>query len=359
MDPMRPAYRVLLHRDALTRAETYLRELRTGAAMGARLRQVLGTVRLESLSVEEFLESLVATKPPQIFAESAVCGDGSDWNQTELRILGDVVVAVPGVAFDNGLHRKPDVHPTPVPATLLYVPGALLANGRGQPAVDAAEVTRNGEIHPAGYVELYERRLMPALAYAHETSGARGRRALVTIPGLGCGQFAGRFRGRLGAILDVTLQDLLRRHARELGHVEAVYFDPYDECSNHRATFQSVKYLVRPLTQGNLAKPQLCAPSVYAENGDDFSNCDLYSVVAWDHVSWPGNDFYVGARATDDGVKAAATDSMMVLTGVNGTYDPRSYQYRPPPPFKTWAEVVTDRNLRIVVAGNLVTFPPS
>ncbi len=141
-------------------------------------------------------------------------------------------------------------------------------------------------------------------------------------------------------MLDETLQSLLRRHARELGSIAAIYFDPYSECTNYRAKFHSVEYLVRPLTQGNMHKPQLCPPSAYAETGDDFADCDLYSVVAWDHVSWPGNDFYEGARATDDGVKAAATDSMMALTGVTGTYDPRSYEYRPPPPFKTWAGVV-------------------
>ena len=40
---------------------------------------------------------------------------------------------------------------------------------------------------------------------------------------------------------------------------------------------------------------------------------DLFSVVAWDHVSWPGNDFYAGQRKTDDGVKAAATTAMQIV----------------------------------------------
>ena len=56
--------------------------------------------------------------------------------------------------------------------------------------------------------------------------------------------------------------------------------------------------------------------------GDDFSGCILFSIVAWDHVSWPGNDYFGGSRSTDDGVKAAATDSMAVLTGIEGHYDP-------------------------------------
>ena len=95
----------------------------------------------------------------------------------------------------------------------------------------------------------------------------------------------------------------------------------------------------------------MCHSVTYAEDGDDCSDCTLYSIVAWDHVSWPGNDFFVGDRATDDGVKAAATSSMSVLTGVEGKYDPERGQYQPPQPYSSWAAVVEDemsrRNLRL------------
>ena len=84
-----------------------------------------------------------------------------------------------------------------------------------------------------------------------------------------------------------------------------------------------------------------------AEEGDDFSACLLTSIVAWDHVSWPGNDFYGGSRCTDDGVKAAATDSMAALTGVEGRYDPGCGAYVPPPPFHTWEELVIGKGLRL------------
>ena len=67
---------------------------------------------------------------------------------------------------------------------------------------------------------------------------------------------------------------------------------------------------VRPLVKNANPHPQLCRPTVYQERNDDFSNRDLYSIVAWDPVSWPGNDFYRDMRSTDDGVKVAATNSM-------------------------------------------------
>ena len=89
----------------------------------------------------------------------------------------------------------------------------------------------------------------------------------------------------------------------------------------------------------------------YSEHTDNFSDCALYSIVAWDPVSWPGNDFFMGFRATDDGVKSAATNSMSVLTGVEGEYDPARGKYQPPQPYHNWQAVVEDevrmRRLRL------------
>lgn len=95
-------------------------------------------------------------------------------------------------------------------------------------------------------------------------------------------------------------------------------------------------------------KSQLCHPTNYEEPGDDFRRCTLFSIVTWDHVSWPGNDFFAGSRCTDDGVKASATDSMAVLTGIiMGHYDPRRGAYLPSPPYRTWGEVVEKNRLKL------------
>jgi hypothetical protein len=137
-----------------------------------------------------------------------------------------------------------------------------------------------------------------------------------------------------------------------------VYYDPYNECENERHEYGGVSLLVRPLAWGNQQKPQLCHLTAYQEQGDDFSECGLFSVVAWDHVSWLGNDFFIGSRATDDGVKAAATDSMYALTGVAGYYDPRTCQYNPPAGFRIWREVVAHEGCRLRVEGHL-SVPPA
>lgn len=328
-----------------------------GIEPGAQLRIKLAGKNTDSLDVKAFLELILNTKPPRIYAESEVRGDGSDWTLMELRLLGDISIAVPVTVYDNGLHNAPRVHEDPFQATLLYTPGALLRNERGGIPADWDEVTQNGEIDPEGYYQLYERRLLPPLIYASEKAGELGKKAFVTIPGIGCGQFAGPFRGQLEEHLKNTLHRLLKTHSKRLPDLRTLYYDPYRACQNERSEIDHIAYLVRPLTQGNKDKSQLCLPTHYQEVVDDFSECILYSIVAWDHVSWPGNDFYGGMRATDDGVKAAATDSMWKMTGVEGQYDYIQNKYQPLSHQYTWGEVVKENKIKLIVADNLYIYP--
>jgi hypothetical protein len=344
-----PRYSILIPDETVARIASYLRALRAGQTRaGGRLRKGLQGADLQTMTELDLLGKLFDTKQPQIFAESQVCGDGSDWTLAELGILGDVSVAVPVTVFDNGRHSPPiEVHQPPFAGTLLFTPGALLQNGQGCPPADLAEVTgADGNLAGEGYYSLYRRRLLPVFRYVNDHA-AGPRSAFLTIPGLGCGQFAGSFRGRLGAHLQAVLERFLKEYGAAFPNLRAVYFDPYSECQNARFEIHGISYMVRPLTNGNEARPQLCPPSAYAEEGDDFSACSLFSIVAWDHVSWPGNDFYAGSRATDDGVKAAATNSMAVLTGVEGIYDPARREYQPPGAFRNWEAVVKETDPRL------------
>jgi hypothetical protein len=95
-------------------------------------------------------------------------------------------------------------------------------------------------------------------------------------------------------------------------------------------------------------KPQLSRPVAHADDDEDrerLAGYRLFSFVAWDHVSWPGNDFYGGARATDDGVKAAATNAMEMMTGIAGRYCAGRNAYLPPEPHRTWGELVRDQRM--------------
>ncbi|MCZ8157672.1 MAG: hypothetical protein O9264_16255 [Leptospira sp.] len=309
----------------------------------------LKEIDLSNTSFEDFTELLLNTKVPQIFAESQVMGDGSDWNLDELSILGDISIAVPVKVFDNALHVKPMLHSIPLDSVLIYTPGALLENMRNQTPADWDEVVLNDHINQKAFYSLYERRLLPPFLYMNETCKQLKKQAIITIPGLGCGQFAGKFRGTLGNHLKEFLSFFLSKYVREFSNIKVVYYDPYNECSNERVEIQHLVFLTRPLTQGNENKPQLCYPVVYQDKGDNFSDLKHFSIVAWDHVSWAGNDFYIGSRVTDDGVKSASTNSMEILTGFKGTYNAEEFKYLPPNPYQNWREVILKNNLKIDV----------
>ena len=379
-------YDVVIHRDGFHAAAQYLRSLQQSEARGMpnagrylRNRLCRKSIRLADMTVPEFLQHLVRTKKPRIFAESEVVGIGHwDWTLSELRLLGNVGVGMPVRVYDNGLHSVPTIHREPFDATLLFCPGALLRNdgtiasqkGPTTLPVDWEEVVVRDSrasggfrLDPEGLYGLYERRLLPLLLYANEKAGEQGKKAIITIPGIGCGQFAGAFQGMLGAELKKVLIRLLQEHASSttdkdstvlLPHIRAVYYDPYSECRNERHEIGHISFLTRPLLRNNRHKPQLCRPETY---GRDFQGCALYSVVAWDHVSWPGNDFFAGARVTDDGVKAAATDAMYRMTGVEGHYKKRSFAYMPPSPYRWWKQVVETNGLQLNVADRLIVYP--
>lgn len=341
-DATAPKYSIIIPEETLARAADYLERLRASRAQpGACLCARLQGSDLQALTELDLLGKLIDTKPPQIFTEMAVSGDGSDWSLTELGLLGDVSIAVPVTVFDDGNHRSPTPHVPPFSGMLIFTPGALLRNGSGNTPADWNEATAaDGRLCTEGYYNLYRRRLLPVFRYLNHRA-AKPRSAFVTVPGLGCGQFAGPFQSQLGAQLQAALQRLLNEHGTSFPNLKAVYFDPYSECENARVEIEGISFMVRPLRlPGNEGKSQLCHPVAYAEPGDDFSGCALYSVVAWDHVSWPGNDFFGGSRATDDGVKAAATNSMSVLTGIEGQYVPGHGKYQPPQPYRNWEAVV-------------------
>lgn len=348
------AYVNLLHKKSFEQAQAYKDELKSGKQRaGKRLQDCLASQPLESFTVTEFIECLINTKKPQIFAESCVLGDGSDWNLTELALLGDISIAMEVEVFDNGLHYSPEVHASPFNALLIYTPGALLRNDTGNVPADYCEVTANEQIDYSAFSALYERRLMPCLFYANDVAQAKGAKTLITIPGLGCGQFAGKFKGNLGVLLKQVLAELIEKYAPLLSSVRAIYYDPFDECNNERSEIGHISFLVRPLLKGNENKGQLCAPADYEDVNGEFRGCTLTSFVAWDHVSWPGNDFYIGSRATDDGVKAAATSSMAVMTSFFGIYDKSAKAFQPQGKNKIWADVVAENNIRLECSSNL------
>ena len=67
--------------------------------------------------------------------------------------------------------------------------------------------------------------------------------------------------------------------------------------------------------------------------------------------------FYNGSRVTDDGVKAAATSSMMTLTGIEGKYNLSTNTYDPPAAYRTWGDLLKQERVQLRLAGNLKVLP--
>src|SRR5215472_17628528 len=99
-------YSIIIPRETLARAAEHLERLKANQVQaGAHLRDRLVGSDAHALTALDLLGQLIDTKRPQMFAEMAVCGDGSDWTLTELGLLGDISIAIPVTVFDDGNHR--------------------------------------------------------------------------------------------------------------------------------------------------------------------------------------------------------------------------------------------------------------
>ena len=351
-------YKILINKITLKKIENYLTLIKKKSFLpGNRLKNSLQNIDIYNISPIQFAEILFNTKIPQVYAESAVNGDGSDWNKIELSILGDISIALPVITFDNALHSLPQIHSNPFQSILVFIPGALLENMKGEKPADWDELVQNEKINLNGMFELYERRFLAPFTYINLISKLINQQAIITIPGLGCGQFSGKFRGSMGMYLKTILIAFLKKYINFFENIKVIYYDPFDECENDRIEIQHLSFLTRPLRKGNKDKGQLCQVVDYQDQNDNFEKLKLFSIVAWDHVSWPGNDFYIGSRTTDDGVKAAATNLMEIITGIKGYYNEKKYRYLPPKQYKNWKEVVLKNKIKFNVTNNIFLYP--
>lgn len=299
-------------------------------------------VSVKKMSLDTFTKLLIQSKLPKIFAESGVYHDKRDWTLQEKRILGDISAHMPVSFFNDGGHHTYQNHSTPLAAYLAYVPGALLRSDLSDTTADLDEVIVAGVFNQQRFNELYERRLLPQLFQINAQAHQEDKLAAITIPGIGTEQFAGNYGHIIKGVFRTALEYVLEKHNDKLSKIDIVHYDPYNEDSTQVKKIGHIDFRVVPsssvATTGQLAYPQ----------GSSSKTHTLTSFVAWDHFSWPGNDFWAGSRATDDGVKAASTDTMAVVTGVAGTYNPKKGSYEPPQGFSTWHSFANSMQLHFL-----------
>jgi hypothetical protein len=338
----KPMGKYLYSDKTLTKANVYLKQLQSGEKtpgmhLGACLKR--DGRDIQSIEGRDLITMLMNTRQAQIFAESDVSIDGSDWNIEECSILGDVSFNTTNtVAFNNGAHVNPTNHVAPLPVNFLFVASALMRNGRNNPTPDMKELlNHDNSLNEEAYFELYERRLLPGLILQNSAAKKDNVKLVINIPGLGLGNFAGAHREALSAALPRVLKRLFTKHAALLDQIHTVNYDPYEQPSNDE--FSSIVPNGPILQQRpfkGLPKGALGTVASQLEFPKDGTNYQqgfrLLKIVAWDHFSFPGNDIWGNRRATDDGVSFASSDvlkAMFEMGQLQGKLPTENFIYNP------------------------------
>lgn len=145
-------YQVVISEETAERIASYKADLINGKAIaGKYLEEKISGLDLSNIGIYEFIELLLSTKKPQIFAEQDVKCDGTDWSSREFAILGDINVAVKALAYDNGVRngKISTKYDRPLDVELLFTPGAMLntMNTGIENNPDYKEVVENGKIN--------------------------------------------------------------------------------------------------------------------------------------------------------------------------------------------------------------------
>lgn len=101
------AYQLLLSKETLNKILQYKQNIEKGLAKPGKF--FLEEISKQEKSISEmdittFTQLLIQSKKPQVFAESQVYHDGSDWTLVEESILGDISVNMPVTMYNDGGH---------------------------------------------------------------------------------------------------------------------------------------------------------------------------------------------------------------------------------------------------------------
>ena len=330
---------------------------------------------IRTMPAADFLQFLMNTRMPTIFAESAgaVAINKGEWNLTEFQILSgvtsvlaDLKVFDQGVWYDAG--ATGEYLEENYTASLIAIPGALLDRRTQRSSIDPDEVqndrdklvvnnseTGRPEIDPIAYIEFYKKRLSAGFEQANALASP-DKKAFITLPGIGNGAFAGEFaRGTIG-LLSQAVEALLREnpHWTNIGtvlldgfgstHTQDTLIETND--ANSKIQFRVENY------QGKIG--QLAKAEKFARTDDEkakYQNTTRIKILAWDPFSYEGNDWVAGNRETDEATLAAC-DGLSVISGSSGVYF-KGLGYIAPGKKGTWGHYFQDGNKKQSIADRL------
>lgn len=343
---------VVISEDTFQLIADYLNEIKQNPTiMGNRLRKVFeNTTDIEQLTTADLIDALLKTKKPQIFPENleyGLLGNGSDWTKQEAQLLGRIGLQIEVKAYSKQTYNpnQEDKLQSPHPVTVLVTNGALLkgnATGECQDGCDQEEVCENGYLNKEKLKKYFEARLLPLLLQANQDAGTQG--GLVTIPGLGAGAFAGGKKFPDGRHITSQLGNIYREIIAEnkdrLKNIKGIIYDKFDLPVSEPIVIpdSNIKFIEEACSNDNgkqrIGPGQLALPE---EHDKDFKECKVYTVVAGDHVAFPGNDMYINSCRTHEGGVGARTNLLGVITGIEGEYIEQKAKFLPTEdPEKRW-----------------------
>ena len=212
-------YMIITNQEGFEKFDNYRERLfRNPRIAGISLQDKLQNNNIGDMTTEDLINLMLSTKEPMVFAERYTPNSPSwPWTVEEVELLGDVNVAMPVKIFDHGEWYNPTIHQIPINGYLMFTPGVLLHD---HCQIDYQHIiNNNGRIRDDMYYETYERRLLPLLTFANEEAGAKGTKAVVTIPAVGCGAFAGSFSDGLSCRFGNVLKEMLHTHGSKLQNI--------------------------------------------------------------------------------------------------------------------------------------------
>jgi hypothetical protein len=279
----------------------------------------------EKLTIEQFLEFLVNTKAPANLKKPPT--KIPEWNPEELSIKGAVGMVVPDLEiysqdetyvntqsqylgnedgdYDDAGAAISQIKPS-FRGSLLFLPNIEFV------ADKSGIQDENQDIDINKYYKVYERRLLPLLVHANYRVGLKGRNAFITLLNISASDW--NFRD-VAQAHEKYLQEILKEHADKLPHVKGIYLQKtvvFSEQKLEKFTCGKKGSHEIQLLVGK-DKPQLLTPNEY---GDEFANCDLFSIVHFNPLDWPGKTFLMNRRENDSDNKLLSTNCFQVLAGI-------------------------------------------
>jgi hypothetical protein len=237
-----------------------------------------------------------------VFAEDPTPNQQRRYNHALLwDILPTISVAFWTTVLDNGMRQLTDVVPykTPFEALFVYVSGPLMRQDGF--IYEWNKVFLRGDPF-RNYCDLWTIRLEPVLAYINAVAKIRQLQAVVVTPGIGTGLFADPKIKQISTWFHRMLEHVLGKGSYP--NIDTVRFINWGDTDTVESLVQD-KTRTRSILLVRTGKGTVQSP--VETMGYSSKTHFLARLVAWDPLSWPGNEAWNGSRGSDDGVSGMSS----------------------------------------------------